>query len=103
MNTIVQIAMVIVALYIVAEVCSAIYIYRNRDVVVPKLRIVIRNLFGLNSDQSVADAHNRIRNAEYQDLCNKMNFIGKHVEFERAALRARGVQVPAIKLNRVDN
>ena len=79
----------VVAIYIVAEVASCVYVYRNRDTVVPRLRSTLRNLLGLTQDGYDQDAYNRLRSAEYHEnaariskLNRKINWIGRALKGE---------------------
>lgn len=76
MNILTQIALVIVALYVFAEVCAGIYIYRNRTVFLARLR----NLFRGKEERETMERIER-----------KINYIGRHVKFEREQLRKLGI------------
>lgn len=91
METIFQIATVIVAIYILTEAAAAVYIYRNRAVLVPRIRVALRNLLGLDTDANSVETKSILRNAEYRDLDRKITYIGRHIKFERDQLRKMGV------------
>jgi prefoldin subunit 5 len=94
METIYQIAVVVIALYVLAEVGAGIYIYRNRRTAIPRLRNTLRNLLGLDQDASRVDTIGDSLQAgrqEHASIERKINYIGKHIQFERQELRRRGI------------
>jgi len=90
MNTLFQIAVIVIACWMVIEVATAVYIYRNRATLIPRIRTGLRHLLGLDSDRFVAQT-------EREAMVRKINYIGRHVQFERQELRKLGVLTDDIK------
>jgi len=91
METLTQIAIVIVAMYVLAEVAAAVYILRNRNKVGTRMKYALRNLLGLNDDMyHSTSAFSRLE-SKINLLDRKMNYVGKHVKFEREQLRKLGI------------
>jgi hypothetical protein len=96
METVYQIAVIVVALYVAAEVGAAIYIFRNRATVLPQIGRTLRHLLGLDQDalraariEAVAERNGR-----------KLNYIANHVKFEREQLRKMGLLKDAVPKER---
>jgi hypothetical protein len=91
MNTIFQIAVILIAAYVLVEVGTAIYIYRNRDWAIPRIRYNLRNILGLDRDLAISIDNERHVNAKLEKLERKINYIGNHTKFERDQLRRMGI------------
>ena len=76
--------MIVIASWLVIETATAIYIYRNRKALAPRVRAALRNLLGLESDRFVAST-------EREEIVRKINYIGRHVQFERQQLKVMGI------------
>lgn len=84
MNTIFQIAVIVIAGYVAIEIATAIYIYRNRRTLVPRIRSLLRSILGLDVDRVAVDSALDV-------LHRKVNYIGRHTQFERQQLRQMGI------------
>jgi len=99
MNTILNVLSVIGILfcvvYVAAEAFAAIYIYRNRHTIIPRLFAVLRTGLGVADVNMRLANHDATAKERFDRLERKINFIGKHTQFEREELRRRGILAPA--------
>ena len=110
MDTIFTILGFIALAYVGVEVATAIYIFRNRRTLVPRIFAALRNNLGLSADamravdnqyrlaQNIA-AHDELAAANFARLEAKINYIGRHTKFEREELRRRGILTTPAQIN----
>jgi hypothetical protein len=91
MNTIFQIAVILIATYVVVEVATLVYILRYRSTAVPRIRYALRSLLGLDRDRSNAQDQERCVSSRLDLLDKKINYVGRHIKFEREQLRRMGI------------
>jgi hypothetical protein len=81
----------IIALYVLTEVGTAIYILRNRATAIPRIRIALRNLLGLDQDsmgfrQAVGDVSREVQDVGYRISSEhetiQAAFANRHVELK---------------------
>lgn len=89
METLYTIAAVLVFLFVGAEVTAGIILYRNRAAIGPR----IRHLLGLDADALRRVSTNTELHLKLNTLNRKLNYICKHVKFEREVLRKTGILV----------
>lgn len=83
MTIIYTIASVLAILFVAAEFAAAVILYRRRHEIGPRLR----ELLGINA------LNNRVAENAVQlgRLDRKVNYVGRHVKFERDQLRRMGI------------
>jgi hypothetical protein len=105
MTTFIAICSGIAALYVLVEVGTAIYILRNRETAIPRIRASLRYILGLDTDREltnsfianvndkVEDTNYRIRNATVdnssfqEDVANQV--VGKILELRNKKVGAK--------------
>jgi hypothetical protein len=100
METLTNIALVIVIGYVFAEICAGVYIYRNRRTVLPRISYTLRSLLGLTLDESANHDRFVMTAEKINRIERKLNYIGRHVNFEREQLRKMGILKDQVKTER---
>lgn len=94
METLMNVVAVVVALYVVSELAAALYIYRNRRTMVPRLQSAVRRFLGLDVDFN----HNATAVSELAQLTDTLNrkvtILGRWAKQERQVMIKRGIVTP---------
>jgi hypothetical protein len=86
LNALALLGGILVGAFIVGEMAAAVYIYRNRATLLPR----IRQFFGSDTQHATLVRVNEL-NDTLQRLERKVNYIGRHTQFERQTLRRMGI------------
>lgn len=91
MEALYTIASVLFIGFLITEAVAGVILYRNRSRIAPAIRLAL----GLDRDARRVEDHDATATANFARLERKINYIGRHVNFEREQLVKLGILNPA--------